>query len=335
MNKENMFAWLFLFLLCFVISCTSKTDKNPENDSFYEEGMVEVEDGVKLFYQRVGDGKQKILVPLGWWMYDDFKHLAKDRDRTFVFYDVRNRARSSSVADSTKLTFSEDMNHIERLRKHFGFEKISLIGESYVGCVVVLYAMNFPDRIENIVQIGSVPYNPRNTFPDSLAYKTSQVDSVKYNELKALVQKDYDLEHPREFAELKWKIMDRINLVGDSSYSSRMGKQWGEHFQYDNELPHNFNRHLRSHYASFLAMEILPEDIKKVKARVLTIAGTKDRNVPYGASRQWASLLPNARFIRVDGAGHIPWVENPDLVFGSIDLFLEGEWHWKAIKLSE
>jgi pimeloyl-ACP methyl ester carboxylesterase len=97
---------------------------------------------------------------------------------------------------------------------------------------------------------------------------------------------------------------------------------------------HNFYPHLGFHFSSFHAMAIRPEYIQKVKTRVLTIAGTKDRNIPFGASKQRASLLPNSRFLRVAGAGHIPWVENPELVFGSIDTFLVGEWPDQSEKLN-
>ncbi len=60
----------------------------------------------------------------------------------------------------------------------------------------------------------------------------------------------------------------------------------------------------------------ISEEVSKATAPVLTIHGTKDRNAPYGAGRDWASMLPNARLHTVEGAAHAPWIEAPDKVLG-------------------
>jgi hypothetical protein len=41
-------------------------------------------------------------------------------------------------------------------------------------------------------------------------------------------------------------------------------------------------------------------------------------------------LLPDARLITIDGAAHMSWVEFPEVVFPSIDLFLDGQWPEQA-----
>jgi hypothetical protein len=41
-------------------------------------------------------------------------------------------------------------------------------------------------------------------------------------------------------------------------------------------------------------------------------------------------LLPNARLITIDGAAHMSWIEFPELVFPSIDGFLNGQWPSQA-----
>ena len=64
----------------------------------------------------------------------------------------------------------------------------------------------------------------------------------------------------------------------------------------------------------------------KVAMPVLTIHGTRDRNAPYGAGREWASHLPVARLLTIPGAAHMPWIDQPDLVFRAIDTFLKGQW---------
>ena len=68
------------------------------------------------------------------------------------------------------------------------------------------------------------------------------------------------------------------------------------------------------------------DDLAKVTCPVLTVHGRKDRSAPYGGGREWALVLPNARLVTIDNGGHAPWIEAPDIVFGAIDTFLDGEW---------
>ena len=82
-------------------------------------------------------------------------------------------------------------------------------------------------------------------------------------------------------------------------------------------------------------LNLTDEDMARAKAPVLVIHGTKDRSSPYGAGREWALLLPNARLITVEGAAHVPWIESPDLVFGSIRRFLDGAWPEAAEKVRQ
>src|SRR5262245_52575285 len=78
----------------------------------YNEGYIDVGNDVKIFYQKVGYGKNKVIAPLGLWLYDGLKSLAENGDRTIVFYDVRNRGRSSHITDSTLISIWQDVEDL-------------------------------------------------------------------------------------------------------------------------------------------------------------------------------------------------------------------------------
>jgi hypothetical protein len=44
-------------------------------------------------------------------------------------------------------------------------------------------------------------------------------------------------------------------------------------------------------------------------------------------------MLPDARLVTVQNAGHAPWVEAPEQVFASIETFLSGAWPELAEKV--
>jgi pimeloyl-ACP methyl ester carboxylesterase len=86
-------------------------------------------------------------------------------------------------------------------------------------------------------------------------------------------------------------------------------------------------------FPSLRDVNLAQEDMSRVSAPVLTIHGTRDRSAPYGGGRDWAMLLPTARLVTVENAGHAPWIEGPGKVFDSIETFLEGAWPAAAQKV--
>jgi pimeloyl-ACP methyl ester carboxylesterase len=67
---------------------------------------------------------------------------------------------------------------------------------------------------------------------------------------------------------------------------------------------------------------------------VLTIHGIKDRNAPYGAGREWASKLQNARLLTIENGAHNSWVDAPEVIFPAIREFLDGKWPEAARKIA-
>lgn len=86
-------------------------------------------------------------------------------------------------------------------------------------------------------------------------------------------------------------------------------------------------------FPSIQSLNLSAEDLARVETPVLTLHGTKDRSAPYGGGREWVQRLPNARLVTVENAGHAPWIEAPERVFGSIGAFLQGGWPEGAEKV--
>lgn len=293
-----------------------------------EEGYVKTADGASLFYQKAGRGARVVVVPLRLYLFEDFKRLADAH--TVISYDVRNRGRSSAVADGSKLTLRHDVEDIETVRRHFRAAKISLVGYSYMGKVVVMYAMKYPRRVERLVQIGPVPMKFATEYPAELTAGDEEtvLDAGEVAKIEELRKAGYDRSNPKEFCERQWAVT-RYRLVGDPSNVSKLGKgpcDW------PNEWPVNFQRHLQFHFTSAKLTDLTREEVARVRAPVLTIHGTKDRNAPYGAGREWALALPNARLLTVAGAAHQVFAESPETVFPAIRAFLAGKWPGNAIK---
>ena len=290
------------------------------------EEHVTTEDGVRLFVQKLGNGPQAVLIPNRVYLFDAFQAFA-DR-HTLVFFDPRNRGRSDHISDRSKLErgIHHDVDDLETIRRHFGFNRVNLIGHSYMGLIVVLYAMKYPDRIGRVVQIGSMAPDFATQYPAHLTNADGTLGAVmaRLGELN----KERATLDPREFCRRFWSILREI-YVADPADADKVG--W-EPCDLPNEMDFmaQWNEHV---LPSIQQLKLTAAELAKAKAPVLVIHGRKDRSASYGGGRDWASRLPDARLVTVDNAAHVPWVEDPDKVFGAVDTFFGGAWPETAEKV--
>ena len=54
------------------------------------------------------------------------------------------------------------------MRAHLGVDRVSGIGNSCMGLLVMLYALEHPDRVERVVLMGPVPMRYDATYPPEL-----------------------------------------------------------------------------------------------------------------------------------------------------------------------
>jgi pimeloyl-ACP methyl ester carboxylesterase len=291
------------------------------------DGSVTMEDGVRLYFQKVGSSTTAVMVPNGFHLLDDFRHLGDWR--TLIFYDVRNRGRSDPVTDRSKLArgILQDVDDLDAVRRHFGLDQLHIIGHSYIGWMVALYAMKYPAHAGRVVQIGPMQPDAAKQYPAHL----TNADAT-FAELMAKIgqmMKEPPSGDPEEVCRKFWSAL-RVMYGANPKDAYRI--DWGRC-----ELPNerNFMRYWTEHILpSIQGLELTAEEMAKAKAPVLILHGTKDRSAPYGGGLDWAMQLPDARLVTVENAAHAPWIEARELVFGSIQTFLDGAWPEAAEKVT-
>jgi len=276
---------------------------------------VTTDDGLRLWFQTVGSGPQVVVLPNGFHLLEDFSCLAPGR--TLVFYDVRNRGRSDTVTDPALLTrgIHNDVDDLDAVRRHLGLDRLALIGHSYMGLMVILYAMKYPAHVDRIVQIAPIGPYPSKEYPPELTHTDSTLRDV-FAKI-AEIQKDRTAIDPEERCRRFWSIL-RVIYVTDPADADKI--RWGRC-----DLPNE--RGFLKYWTEMIlpslqALSLSPADLAAVSAPVLTIHGTKDRSAPFGGGDEWARLLSRARLVTVEGAGHAPWIEAPETVFATLGDFL-------------
>jgi len=283
------------------------------------EGTVDVEDGIQVYYRRLGDGRKAVVIPAGMYLEEESKRLAAPH-RTLLFYDMRGRGKSTKIADSARLGIEYELADLETLRRHFAFEQVTLIGFSYLGGVVLRYALRYPERVERIVQLGPIPPRRQPHMDQAAAALAGPADAADRASLQSLRQALARGEDPAHNREEYWRIFNKV-LLYDPNLVPRFRS---DYYTLANESPDNVDFQLATVFASFGDWDWRPQ-LGSLSLPVLVIHGDYDA-VPLDGSREWVASLPNARLVIIPQAGHLAWAEKPEMVFPRIEAFLTGTW---------
>ena len=281
------------------------------------QGYVATGDGVRLFFQKLGSSPNAVIIPNAFHMFDSFRRLADNR--TVIFFDARHRGNSDCVTDRSKLArgIHHDVDDLEAVRLHFEIDKIDVIGHSYVGLMLILYALKYPSHVNRVVQIGPMEPRAGTQYPVHL----TGADATFAAFLSMLAQPRNESEDPKAACRKFWEML-RVVMVANAADADKI--HWTP-CDCSNEV--SLMTHLTENiFPSIQGLHLTQEELSKVKSPVLTIHGTRDRQSPYGGGREWVLMLPNARLVTVENAAHVPWIEAPERVFGSIETFLDGAW---------
>jgi proline iminopeptidase len=282
------------------------------------EGHIVTDDGVRLRYRMIGSGAHAVIVAnTAAWLEDELATLAGNR--TLVFFDARNRGGSDRVTDPQHLGMVREARDIDEIRRQLGFDRVALIGWSYVGALVTLYARDYPDHVSRLVLIGAMA--PRAETMALGRGRGAGPDTAGVAHIGALRADALDRSNPTGFCREHVRLVD---------LPPRMGSHRAiEHYRsdpcrFENEWPANLSAAVGSVIASLGAWD-WRQSVSDVQTPALVVHGTADA-VPIEGAVEWVTALPDARLLRVAGAGHLPWLEAPDAVLGSIDTFLNGAW---------
>ncbi len=274
-------------------------------------------DGLRLSATAVGAGPAGVIVPNGAYFADDLARIWARHPA--LVYDLRNRGASDPVADAARLERGvlQDVDDLETVRLALGADQIDLVAHSYVGVVAMLYAASHPDRVRRAVLLSPAP-------PDPAAHPTPPPDETMrrvFARLAALQQSP-----PPGDAEARcrgfWEVLAEI-YVADPARAAAV-RHWG---RCDSPNERAFLSYWTAHVEPSLRKAApFDRDLARVACPVLVVHGTANRSAPHAGGRAWATRLPNARLLTLDGVAHAPWIELRDEVLEAVATFLDGAW---------
>ncbi|MGH9829400.1 MAG: alpha/beta fold hydrolase, partial [Blastocatellia bacterium] len=289
-----------------------------------EEGRFTAADGVKLFYRKVGNGHDFVVFlhgGPGLSMNDgglDMEPLAPGH--TLIMYDQRGCGRSDIVKDPSILTAAADVRDLDALREHFHINKMTLIGLSWGSGLAVLYADEHPDRVSRIVFLSPMP-PARTPYMQQRSQKTNSLISEKDLARLGEIGKLYPTASDEQIKSL---CHERIRIIfGPYLYKAEAyARTRGDECNVPADAIRNQGTVGSATFASLGDWDFRPM-LAKLKVPVLVVEGEKT-NVPLDATREWVKSTPGARFLLIPEAGHLNYLERPDVFYPKVAEFLNG-----------
>ena len=115
--------------------------------------------GVSLFERRIGSGPPVVVLHGGPGAHHDYLLPGFDTlasDRTLIYYDQRGGGRSA-VPREVAVGWREQVADLEALRQVWRLDRLTLAGYSWGGLLSLLYATEYPDRVQGLALVSPAP----------------------------------------------------------------------------------------------------------------------------------------------------------------------------------
>ena len=238
-------------------------------------------DGVRIAYATLGEGSPLVNVPSSAFNLElgsknpNGRAFSEElsRGRLWVLFDCRGVGGSQRDVDD--LSLDARVRDVAAVVDHLQLERFDLFGVLDSSAISIAYAAQHPERVSRMVLWAAYPCG---------------VEMVRPGAVRPLL----------ELILANWGLARRA--IADVSFPSgpTEPQRWFSNTIRESMSPETHAR-LVEFYASVDVRRYLPQ----VKAPTLVLHRRGDRNAPIAAGREAATLIPDARFVALEGdIGH-------------------------------
>ncbi|MFI1760578.1 alpha/beta fold hydrolase [Streptomyces sp. NPDC020800] len=271
-------------------------------------------DGTRLAYHLRGAGETLAVLPGGPMRASaylgDLGGLTAHR--RLALLDLRGTGDSAVPDDPATYRCDRMVDDVEVWRAHMGLEHMDLVAHSASASLALLYAARHPHRIRRLVLL-----TPN---PSALGMRTAPEDRLAAARLRA-----DEPWYARAFPVFEAWLTGRTGF--DEAVMPFFYGRWDEAARsHDEAAEEQTNDEAADRF--FAEGAFTPDATRAALATlavpVLVYAGGLDGNPRPDLARRTAEVFPNAELTVQPGAGHYPWLDDPDFFVRRVTAFLDG-----------
>lgn len=257
-------------------------------------------DGARIAYATLGQGPVMVIPPSYFAAITPVKTLPEARHffnclaryHTLVVYDQVGAGLSDR--NRTVFTLESELSDLETVVGHLKLNSLILFGVGMSGPIAIAYAAKYPERITHLVLYGTYAFYGKFVAEE---FKASVVGLAR--------QPD------------NW--LGRRTLVSlggpqvDMNYLELLIKQVN-----DSSTPE-----IASHFIDMFYKLDVTHICPHIKTPTLVMHRKGDLLIDFKAGLELASLIPNARFVQMEGTEHFYFIGDTESVLNNIFEFLD------------
>lgn len=310
-QKSTALATILLAILCILPFCGHCIEL-PN----YKEVIVDVKQA-KLFCRVMGKGQPIIIVHGGPGLSQDYllPYMAQLANQNLViFYDQRACGQSTGEITPETMQIATFVEDLDAVRQAFGYQQVSLLGHSWGGMLAMSYAIAHPTSVDKLILMnaGGASSEDFSLFIKEIMKRMEpyQAELKSIQESKSFAQGDpetvasyYRTLYSRYFYDPQ--KVNLLNLCMSPKAGLNSVKVFGT-FR-ENVFMKPFNLH---------------PGLRTLHIPALIIHGDSDP-IPTIVAQNIHKSIADSKFILIKNCGHFPYIEQPAVLFKSVQEFLE------------
>ena len=257
-------------------------------------------DGTRIAYQVAGEGPPLLSVS-SWgsnaeleWEDPASRECSERLGFRRRTVRVARRGADASQRDVQDISLDAQVSDVAAVADGLGLESFDLVGHVDGGIVATAYAAQNPERVRRLVLLFPHAHGPDTYEPE------------RSRGLLELIRSD-------------WSLARRMLAGAVYPTGPVEGQRWLSRLLRESITPEMAARHVE-----FTATVDVRPLLPLVQAPTLVLNRRGNRNVPISASRAVASLIPDARFLVLEGDISYPWHGDTSCLEAVLEFLDEG-----------
>ena len=261
----------------------------------------------QIFWEQFGDGSRPPVVLLnGLAMHTKAWYPFIGRLAGFDVVLVDYPGQGASSSDDRAVTMPELAGCVRAVIDHLGLPPVHLIGVSYGGFVALELARLHQARVASMTLSGIL-------LSHETLFEMYEALSLRfYRGGPAVFELYTHYMYEKIFGEA---FVRRVGLEALETMRARF------HDRYKDRL-HSLVRLTEAPDPFFPPLDAHRPGYRAITVPTLIVPGAEDRAIPPWQQRKLLDLLPHARYEPIDEAGHVVYLEQPDIFWPRVTSFL-------------